>query len=341
MTYRAIILLTLLLMPASLWAQGAIRQGAAAELYRMHCAVCHGNDLRGGAAGSLLIDQWESIRQTDEALAEYIRVGNPERGMPAFGNAMNDREIRALVVFINEMRSDAEPNVEQIPLQDGLELESRDYRFLVEPVADGLEIPWALAFDSAGRGLVTERPGRLRWLVDGDLSEPIVGIPEVLHWGQGGLMDVAFHPDHDENGWESELRMRPAGEWSAFIRYALTDARVRRASDQPDLVGRRLAQVARHVVTIGTTQQWIVNGPELTLQARWSDAQFEDDLNQRRLGSYPLVDISLQQRLSERGSVFVAMENALDRRYPDGITGNGLVTEGRPRSWQAGLNLQF
>jgi aldose sugar dehydrogenase len=201
MFFRSSALILLILMPASLWAQGAIRQGAAAELYRMHCAVCHGSDLRGGAAGSLLIDQWESIRQTDEALTEYIRVGNPERGMPAFGDAMNDREIRALVVFINEMRSDAQPNVEQIPLQDGLVLESRDYRFVVEPVVDGLEIPWALAFDSAGRGLVTERPGRLRWLVDGELSKPIAGIPEVLHWGQGGLMDVAFHPDYDENGW--------------------------------------------------------------------------------------------------------------------------------------------
>lgn len=173
------------------------------------------------------------------------------------------------------------------------------------------------------------------------VRNPILNVTVGATPGGGQLRQRRNIEETRINGWESELRMRPAAEWSAFIRYALTDARVRRANDQPDLVGRRLAQVARHVVTIGTTQQWIVNGPELTLQARWSDAQFEDDLNQRRLGSYPLVDISLQQRLSERGSVFVAMENALDRRYPDGITGNGLVTEGRPRSWQAGLNLQF
>jgi glucose/arabinose dehydrogenase len=201
MFIRFPLVILLVLSPISLLAQGAIRQGAAAELYRMNCAVCHGNELQGGAAGSLLIDEWESIRQTDEALAEYIRVGNPERGMPAFGDAMTSREIRSLVVFINEMRSDAVVSVEQKPLDSNLELESKDYRFRVEPVVDGLQIPWALAFDSAGRGLVTERPGRLRWLVEGELSEPINGIPEVLHWGQGGLMDVAFHPNYADNGW--------------------------------------------------------------------------------------------------------------------------------------------
>jgi outer membrane receptor protein involved in Fe transport len=142
-------------------------------------------------------------------------------------------------------------------------------------------------------------------------------------------------------GWESELRIRPASEWSAFIRYALTDARVRRANDQPALVGRRLAQVPRHVITIGTTHQWVESGPEITLQARWTDVQFEDDLNQRSLGSYPLLDASLQQRISERGSIFLAVENLLDRRYPDSITGNGLIAEGRPRSYQAGVRVRF
>ena len=142
-------------------------------------------------------------------------------------------------------------------------------------------------------------------------------------------------------GWENEVRYEPGDAWSAFLRYAFTDARVRRANDQPDLVGRRLAQVPRHAITLGTTHQWWDAGPVVTLQARWTDAQFEDDLNTRRLASYPLLDLSLEQRIGERGSVFVAVENVLDRRYPDGITGNALVTEGRPRSYQAGVRWQF
>ncbi len=194
-------LLLPLLSTMNLFGQGSIRQGPPAELYQMHCAVCHGSDFRGGAAGSLLIDQWESIEQTDQALADYIRDGNLEKGMPAYGEVMNAQEIRSLVVFLNEIRSDAVTSVKQTPLKENLELEAENYRFIVEPVADGLEIPWALAFDATGKGLVTERPGRLRWLVDGKLSEPIQGIPESLHLGQGGMMDVAFHPDYEKNGW--------------------------------------------------------------------------------------------------------------------------------------------
>ena len=201
MKIRNITILFPLLISAQLFGQGSIRQGPPAELYEMHCAVCHGDDFRGGAAGSLLIDKWESIEQNDEALAEYIRDGNVEQGMPAYGDVMTAREIRSLVVYLNEIRSDAVTNVEQKPLSEDLEMEAGDYRFVVEPVVDGLEIPWALAFNSAGKGLVTERPGRLRWLEDGDLSDPIEGVPEALHLGQGGMMDVAFHPDYDENGW--------------------------------------------------------------------------------------------------------------------------------------------
>jgi len=71
----------------------------------------------------------------------------------------------------------------------------------VETVAGGLEHPWALAFLPDGRMLVTERPGRLRIVErDGRVSEPLVGVPEVLARGQGGLLDVAVDPRFVENG---------------------------------------------------------------------------------------------------------------------------------------------
>jgi aldose sugar dehydrogenase len=62
-------------------------------------------------------------------------------------------------------------------------------------VATGLEHPWALAFLPDGRLLVTERPGRLRLISrDGQLSQPLAGVPGVLARGQGGLLDVALSP---------------------------------------------------------------------------------------------------------------------------------------------------
>jgi glucose/arabinose dehydrogenase len=68
-------------------------------------------------------------------------------------------------------------------------------RISVDVVASGLENPWAIEVLPDGAYLVTERPGRLRIVRDGKLSEPIAGLPELAIDGQGGLLDVALSPD--------------------------------------------------------------------------------------------------------------------------------------------------
>jgi len=61
----------------------------------------------------------------------------------------------------------------------------------VQTIASGLVNPWALAFLSDGRMLVTERPGRMRIVSsDGQLSPALKGVPDVWATGQGGLLDV-------------------------------------------------------------------------------------------------------------------------------------------------------
>jgi len=73
--------------------------------------------------------------------------------------------------------------------------------FAVETVAEGLEIPWAIAFLPNGDMLVTEREGRLRLIQDGELAEtPVSGLPDdLIVIRQGGLMDVALHPEFQDN----------------------------------------------------------------------------------------------------------------------------------------------
>jgi glucose/arabinose dehydrogenase len=64
-----------------------------------------------------------------------------------------------------------------------------------EIVATGLNHPWAIAFLPEGRMLVTERAGRLRVITrEGNVSDPVAGLPEVFAQGQGGLLDVALGP---------------------------------------------------------------------------------------------------------------------------------------------------
>ncbi len=70
----------------------------------------------------------------------------------------------------------------------------------VTTVAKGLEHPWAIAFLPDGRMLVTERPGRLRYVTrEGAVSDPVAGVPAVDAAGQGGLLDVVLDPAFAEN----------------------------------------------------------------------------------------------------------------------------------------------
>ena len=72
---------------------------------------------------------------------------------------------------------------------------------VIEDVKGGLTHPWGLAFLPDGRLLVTERSGNLRILdvQSGALTNPLAGTPTVFAQGQGGLLDVALHPDFEEN----------------------------------------------------------------------------------------------------------------------------------------------
>lgn len=68
-------------------------------------------------------------------------------------------------------------------------------------VVEGLARPWGLAFlPNSNDILITERPGNLRVVRDGELDpRPVQGMPEVFAIGQGGLLDIALHPDFENN----------------------------------------------------------------------------------------------------------------------------------------------
>jgi len=90
----------------------------------------------------------------------------------------------------------------QFPLAAGAQIvDSEVQRFRAVTLTGGLEFPWGLAFLPDGRMLVTERPGRLRIVAaDGRLDpRPVEGVPAVAATGQGGLLDVALHPDFARN----------------------------------------------------------------------------------------------------------------------------------------------
>ncbi len=94
---------------------------------------------------------------------------------------------------------------------------AEQHKIRVSVVTRGLSHPWALAFLPEGGMLITERPGRLRVVRNGVLDpENISGVPQVRTDGNGGLMDVALHPEFAENGLVYLTYTKPVGDgWGA------------------------------------------------------------------------------------------------------------------------------
>ncbi|TDQ29358.1 PQQ-dependent sugar dehydrogenase [Zeaxanthinibacter enoshimensis] len=72
--------------------------------------------------------------------------------------------------------------------------------FEAELLVDGLQIPWGLAFLPDGAMLITEKSGELIHFKNGKKTM-VSNVPPVYNRGQGGLLDVAVHPDYIQNGW--------------------------------------------------------------------------------------------------------------------------------------------
>lgn len=164
--------------------------------YHQYCATCHGANFQGGLGKSLVDGKWQ-FGDKDSDMANNIKSGFPQNGMPAFKDVLSDSDIDDLVAFIrNKEKEFVQPDykVEEV-------VETFDYNVKVELVTDEVEEPWGIAFLSNSKILITEKPGAVRIIENGKLSKPINNIPKVRYGGQGGMLDVAVDPDYKDNGW--------------------------------------------------------------------------------------------------------------------------------------------
>lgn len=171
-----------------------------AAFYARFCAGCHGPNLQGGSATSLVDDEWKHGGD-DGSITRVILEGVPGTAMAPMKSVLDEQQVRQLVYYIRQQGALAKGRPEVKVDPDGHTVKSERQAVKLEVVAKGLETPWGIAFLPDGRMLVTERPGRLRIVEKGKLLPPVTGTPEVWTVQDGGLFDVEVHPNYSRNGW--------------------------------------------------------------------------------------------------------------------------------------------
>ena len=98
--------------------------------------------------------------------------------------------ISTSILFTNSCISQENPPLVSTPDQS---------KFSIELIVDGIESPWGMDFISENDFLATEKKGVLYRVVNG-VKKEVSGLPKIYVRGQGGLLDVAIHPDFKSNG---------------------------------------------------------------------------------------------------------------------------------------------
>ncbi len=174
------------------------------QLYNDTCAKCHGVNGEGGGGGTkslLTVDKFD--QKWDKPFFDATVKGVPDMGMEAYGDTMADEEIWALVVHIRELQNKAIRGM-TAPKPVGGVYSSKHYKYRVETVlkeAGDLKTPWCIDWLPDGKMLVNFRPGTMCVVENGVNIGKVEGLPESTEIGQGGLMEVAVHPEYKKNGW--------------------------------------------------------------------------------------------------------------------------------------------
>lgn len=191
---------------ASLIAAPAGAQSIA-TLWTNNCVSCHGEDGRGGGAGTptLLNEQqrdWLRTPESDRKFYKAIREGHEGTAMPGFKETLSEKQTYGLVVHIRELQERARKRSVKPPRPDaaGVVTTQRHAYRMQDVETKGLDVPWGIGFIPQGV-LITNRSGSIVLVREGKPRLEVTGLPKVYENGQGGLMDVIAHPDYAANGW--------------------------------------------------------------------------------------------------------------------------------------------
>jgi iron complex outermembrane receptor protein len=115
-------------------------------------------------------------------------------------------------------------------------------------------------------------------------------------------------------GAEADLSYRLERRWGLDARYLFNQSVVGSFAADPTLVGNLLPQVPKHRTSariLYSHAKWA----DASVEGRYESYRFDDSRNQRKLGSYLVLNFEVSRALGERWRGFLNLENALNREY--------------------------
>lgn len=111
--------------------------------------------------------------------------------------------------------------------QEDYQSPNTSINFKAETIVDGLDIAWGMAFFPDGSILIGEQEGDLILFKNG-IKSKVDNVPKVFYKNQGGLLDIALHPNYEQNGWiyfsySSNMENDGKGGNTTIMRAKLTD----------------------------------------------------------------------------------------------------------------------
>jgi outer membrane receptor protein involved in Fe transport len=136
-------------------------------------------------------------------------------------------------------------------------------------------------------------------------------------------------------GIDSDIEYRLNPQWKLWSRYLFDEATVERFSAESAIEGKLIPQVPKHRASLGLdyfNPAWA----NVSVQGRFESVRFDDDLNQLKLGSFFVTDLTVSRPLGERWDVFLSVENLFNRRYavqatPVELLGTPIIMSGGVR----------
>ena len=250
-----------------------------------------------------------------------------------------------------------------LKLADNIDLRGAGYTGFRVPTLNELYRPFRVGADATAangalgletlkgfEGSINVRAGKaalsltaFRNQLDGAIANVTLGagpavFPQVGFVAAGGVFRQRLNVDAiDVKGVEATATV-PLGDFRLSASYAYTDARVRASGPALPLDGKRPAQTPAHQGS-ATFAYAPALGPQGSVSIGYAGAQFEDDLQTRRLPKAFTLGGVVSVPLFAGVRIVARAENIFDEKVVSGISSTGVEDLGTPQTFWLGLTL--